>query len=1093
MNWRTLIQRNLEHYWRTNLAVILGVGVATAVLSGALLVGDSVRASLRDLVVQRLGKADHAVVSTGFFREALGEAILQDFEFKAKFSGLTPMIVMRGFVSLQGESARAGNVAVYGVDDRFWRFHNVAVEAIAERDALLSPALAAELGATAGAGALVRIQRPSDMPLESLQGRKDDASRTVRAKIRGVLARPMLGEFSLQAQQGEVRAIFLPLALLQDELDMSGRVNTLLIAGGGESTTLEPVVRRLAAPDDLGLQVRTLPNGAVVLDSRSGVLDDATARTAVDAAAELPATPQQLLTYLANNIKVGERELPYSLVTAMDLPPVDPSGLPPILLNDWAARDLRAKVGDALTMDYFVWMEPGQLITRTSEFRVAGIVPLGAGDPDFAPRFPGITDAAGIRDWDPPFPLDLRRVRAIDEEYFDKYSTTPKAFVPLEVGQSLWRTRYGALTSIRFTSNQVVPDALRQNLEDKLRTKINPLASGLAVVGVRSQSLDASRGATNFGEYFVYFSFFLVISALLLSALFFKLTVEQRIREVGLLRAVGFAQSGLRRLFLAEGLILSAAGAIVGAVGAIAYAWAILWALRTLWTGAVGTQELFLHLSASSVAIGAIGGVFAAVACIALTLRGLQRISERSLLAGELRESSAADSVKRRPSTALLLAATALLLLIAGASGAIPADGAFFGTGFCLLGAALFYQHWRLGRQIGRSIAGNGWQPLSSLALRNASFRPARSVTAMAAIAAAAFIVISVDAFRKDDAAGDPGGYALMVETLSPIAHDPNSAEGRRSLNLEDLQAVHFEPFRLRPGDDASCLNLYEPKNPQILAPRDSFIQAARFAFQSSLAASDAETQNPWTLLNKPLDDGAIPVIADANSLTYVLHRKLGDDFLLPNGADTVRLRFVAALSDSIFQGALLMSEANFLKLFPAQQGYSMLLAETSAANSHAAAEIIETALTDYSADVTPTASRLAEFHRVENTYLSTFQMLGGLGLLLGTAGLAAVLLRSVLERRRELALLRVLGYTEGHLFLITLVENVALLVKGLLIGGVCAVIAIAPAMLDRGGRLPAIGLAPLFAAILLLGLVIAALATKAALRGPVLSSLRSE
>ena len=75
----------------------------------------------------------------------------------------------------------------------------------------------------------------------------------------------------------------------------------------------------------------------------------------------------------------------------------------------------------------------------------------------------------------------------------------------------------------------------------------------------------------------------------------------------------------------------------------------------------------------------------------------------------------------------------------------------------------------------------------------------------------------------------------------------------------------------------------------------------------------------------------------------------------------------------------------------------------------------IEDALVDFGADATGTAERLAEFHRVENTYLSTFQTLGGLGLLLGTVGLATVLLRNVLERRRELALLGAVGYRRGH------------------------------------------------------------------------------
>jgi hypothetical protein len=362
----------------------------------------------------------------------------------------------------------------------------------------------------------------------------------------------------------------------------------------------------------------------------------------------------------------------------------------------------------------------------------------------------------------------------------------------------------------------------------------------------------------------------------------------------------------------------------------------------------------------------------------------------------------------------------------------------------------------------------------------------------MTAIASASFILISVDAFRKDSPAALPGGYSLIVETLAPIAYDPNSTEGRRTLNLAGLQDVHFEPFRLRPGDDASCLNLYEPKNPQILAPRGSFIQANRFTFQNSLASSEQEQLNPWMLLTKTFDDGAIPVIADANSLTYVLHRKLGEDFVIPSGDEEVRLRFVGALSDSIFQGSLLMSEANFLKLFPGQEGYSVLLAETPQLNMQVIAEEIEDSLTDYGADVTFAAARLAEFHRVENTYLSTFQMLGGLGLLLGTAGLAAILLRSVLERRRELALLRVLGYSENHLFFMTVLENASLLLKGLAIGTVSALIAIAPAAIERGAP-PVLRLTPLFASILVLGLLVAAIATKAALRGPVLSSLRSE
>ena len=63
MRPRDLVLRGLRFYWRTNLAVIAGVGTAVAVLAGALLVGDSVRASLRDLVLVRLGRTDTIVAS----------------------------------------------------------------------------------------------------------------------------------------------------------------------------------------------------------------------------------------------------------------------------------------------------------------------------------------------------------------------------------------------------------------------------------------------------------------------------------------------------------------------------------------------------------------------------------------------------------------------------------------------------------------------------------------------------------------------------------------------------------------------------------------------------------------------------------------------------------------------------------------------------------------------------------------------------------------------------------------------------------------------------------------------------------------------
>ena len=174
--------------------------------------------------------------------------------------------------------------------------------------------------------------------------------------------------------------------------------------------------------------------------------------------------------------------------------------------------------------------------------------------------------------------------------------------------------------------------------------------------------------------------------------------------------------------------------------------------------------------------------------------------------------------------------------------------------------------------------------------------------------------------------------------------------------------------------------------------------------------------------------------------MTYVLHMKLGDDFVLPGSSERpIRLRLVAALSDSIFQGEMLMAEQPFVRLFPEWEGYRFFLADAPLGQTPELTELLESRLSDFGVDVASTAERLAGFHRVEYTYLSTFQMLGGLGLVLGTLGLGAILLRNVLERRRELALLRALGYTQPDFLTMVVAENVLLLVGGLIIGTFCA------------------------------------------------------
>lgn len=1146
-----LILRTATYYWRTNLAVVLGVATAVSVFAGALLVGDSVRGSLRDLAVGRLGAAEHVVSSGGFFREALAT----DLQQAITGAFVAPLVVATGFVTHEASGRRAGGVAIYGVDERFWRFHGLDPA----QGVTMSPGLAAEFGAGPDDVLLIRLQRPSEVPIESLFGRKDDVGRTIRVTLGAIQPLDRLGEFSLQPQQADVRAVFAPIRRIQRDLGVEGQVNTLLVRGRQEVRTSggqEPVgvpdidasLRRVLALEDLGATVAVAGDPpAVALEGPSGIIGPALESAALQAGDALGARPLPVFTYLANTIRRGDRQVPYSLITAVDsemleagvrlkadttdtvrLKPDTPAAASdsvasgfsrtpstradPIAVNDWTARELEAKPGDRIEVDYYLWDPVEGLTTHTAAFTLDRIVPIAglAADRRLAPEYPGITGADNLADWDPPFPIDLARVREQDERYWDDYRTTPKAFITYERGRELWETRYGGATSIRFVPP---PGANLEELVARMRSAllaaVPPAAMGLAVIPARAAALEASQGATDFGQYFTYFSFFLMVSALLLAVLFFRLGIEQRLRQIGVLRASGFTIAMIRRLLLVEALALAAIGGAIGALGAIGYGRLIVYGLTTWWVGAVNTTRLELHVSPLSLALGASAGILAAAACVLLSLRAVARLSPRALLSAQTLDSGGSfDPRRSRRSRTIgrgLAAAGAALLaaafVVEGGEGAF-----FFGAGAALLVATMFLlSAWLRARDV-RPIRGRGTVPIAKLGFRSAASRPSRSVLSAALIAAAAFIIVSVDAFRRGEAAlagGRPsgtGGYVLMAESQLPLLHNPNNPDGRESLVVyaPEFERVRFTRFRVRPGDDASCLNLYRPTNPTVIAPEPGFIEENRFTFARSLASTDEERANPWLLLRRSADDGTIPVIADATSLQYVLHLGVGDTMSIDVGADEpLMLRFVAALSDSVLQGQLVMAEEHFMRLFPVQQGYRFFLIDADGVqtveDAGAVAAVLEKELAPFGFDAVTAAERLDAFHRVENTYLSTFQALGGLGLLLGTIGLAAVMFRNVLERRRELALLRAVGYDARRVSIMVMAEAVLLLGAGLLAGALCASLAIAPAWLGRGGAMPGSGLVLLLAGVAVAGVISSYVATRAALGGPLLSALRSE
>jgi len=1148
MSLLRLLLASLIHHRRMHAAVACGVAVGTAVLTGALLVGDSMRGSLRQLTLERLGRIDQALVADRFFRVQLADELAARPGFPKQAAAIPAILLDVSVESTgTGPAARANRVHLVGCDARFWALGSGGPShPPGAREIVINQPLADQLGAKAGDAVLVRLPHEGPIPAESPLGRKSETVRTQRLTVSEVIPASGFGRFSLRAGQQAPRNAYVALDGLQDRLDQPGRANAILVSGADES------VQDLLTPrlEDYGIRVAKTPRGYVNVTSDRMLLEPTVEKAVLGGGGGAVAgfSIQPALTYLANTLACGSRETPYSTITAVDFaasPPLGPmlglDGKPvaplregEIALNAWTADDLQAKPGDAIRVSFF---EPesthGTARERSVTLRLAAVVQLAgaAAAPDFTPEVPGVTDQLSIGDWNPPFPFDARRVRRKDDDYWKAHRGTPKAFVSLAQGRKLWSSRFGQTTSLRIA--EVGKDGKSDaaaTTADRVRASIrlDPAAMRFLIRPVKAQGLAASAGTTPFEVLFLSFSFFLIVAAAMLVALLFRLGVDRRAAEIGILLAVGWPRRRVTGLLVAEGAAVAALGSLAGLGFGVGYAALLIAGLHTLWLAAVVTPFLQLYVTWRSLAIGYAAGLVVALATIAWSARRAGRGRPRRLLAGEVDAgdglvSAGAGRHRRASLVSWISAAGAIALAMAAARiGDEFQAGAFFGAASLVLTASLAFVWARLAIGATGPAVAVGRGNLFRLAVRNAARNPMRSTLTVGLVGSASFLIVAVSAFRIDPAREKPsldsgnGGFAIVAESDQPIYYDLNTPEGREPLGFSPADSKAMAgtttmPLRVRSGDDASCLNLYRPQQPRVLGVPQPFLDRGGFAWASVAEPTDADrspaaaiAKDPWLLLERELgpdEDGVprVPVVLEKNTANYALQLwgGVGQTYDIRDSAGRpLRLVIVGLLGMSLFEGDLLISEQAMLRHFPDASGSRFFLIETKSdepARVQEVQRILERTLGDFGFTTETTGERLAGFLAVQNTYLSTFQSLGGLGLLLGTFGLAAVQLRSVLERRRELALLRAVGFRRHLLAAMVTLENAILLVTGLACGVVSAAVAVLPHFGSGNASIPWGSLAATLGLVLAVGLLAGLTAVRSALRTPLLAALRGD
>ncbi|MFI5381124.1 MAG: ABC transporter permease, partial [Tepidisphaerales bacterium] len=905
--------------------------------------------------------------------------------------------------------------------------------------------------------------------------------------------RSMAALFTLTGGQRGVRNAWVNLRDLQNTLEQSGKANLILVHGKLASTPegakrLNDLIRSAVTLPDLGLTMTRSGDGTdAILGSASTFITAPVDVAAGQAAAQLKLPLRRVSTYLVNHVvKLGDApaQLHYCIAAGLsDLPGATLKD-DEIAVNQWTAERLSLKVGDTLRLDYYLRQANGDLAEVRSDrpgvalvFRVAAILPmqgLGA-DKSLTPLYKGLTDANSVSDWQPPAGLDIDKklVTAEDEKYWKQYHAAPKLFVNLNSARKLWGQAYGEINTIRLPAERADVFAA------ELLKKLDPASVGLAFTPIKSQQLAAATQGTDFAQLFTGFSFFLIASAVLLSAMLFRLGVEQRARQYGLFGALGFTPGRILNLALGEGAILAALGSAVGLALGVGYTALMIRGLRTTWLPAVGTSAIDLAIIPSTVITADIASFIVAMLAIVWGSWRLRQADPARLLAGGYQHDSVSNR-RRRVSAALCIVSgvAAPGAFAAGIFSRTSPQNAFLGGGSALLVALLSFLAWEIGRAHRRGLPSH-WS-VFRLGLRNAGRFRARSILTVSLIAFASFVLVTTAAFKQTPPEDEwklksgTGGFQFILSADVPLLGDPATRKGRDVLGVSKLDdplwsATTFIPMRVWAGQDISCLNMTRPNTPTILSVPPQLVARDAFVFSSSVE----KTANPWTSLDKDIA-GAIPVIADSESAEYILHLSLGDTLAITDALGRPqKLRLVATLSHSIFQGELLMSERHFQQLFPAQGGFARMLVQTRPADVSKVRDLLQGELEDYSITLERTGRRLARYQEVANTYLDTFNTLGSLGLLLGTVGLAVVILRGLVERRGELALLAALGFSPGRRLALVFSENAFLLVAGLFIGGGSALAGIWPAVTQTGSPVNLLKLSQTLAVILLAGLFV--------------------
>ena len=543
--------------------------VAVAVITGSLVVGDSVRNTLVKRVEERLGKTETVVFSRYSF---INDSMIDDLSANG-------MLLSNGFISLSG---RLIPVMVWGRDDL----------GIKEGYAKINSALYNEIKASQPKHVILRLPSAGMVPIGSMFV-TDTYTTSLRLEFDSVLSVEEGGNINLKNEQIIPFNIFVHRAELAKAMGVEGKINVAL-------------ANRVISKDEFaaawnytcsGLNIKTENQVTTVTSDRIFIQN-----SVIDAFCHFERSEKsnRIYAYLANSIRTNSNTIPYSFITAADNyngQPVQPNE---IILSDYAAKRLNAKLNDTISISYFVSRQFKTLVVDSVFLTVGKIVPLQ----DFQTNntlkadFPGLSNVARCTDWNSDLPINMNLITEEDESYWTKYKNTPKAIVPYSVLAPRWENGYGSATALQINNKTNRLNDLTFEMFD------------IQLIYPRQAAITAAKSGINFSMLFLSLGFFIIISAIMLMMVPLSEMLFRRRDELSLLKATGFPRKRILRILLRESAPVVSLSALIGVIAGLIYTSFILFLLGNVWKGATHTEGFRVHLDVVTLFASVFSGIF---------------------------------------------------------------------------------------------------------------------------------------------------------------------------------------------------------------------------------------------------------------------------------------------------------------------------------------------------------------------------------------------------------------------------------------------------------------------------------------------------